>query len=220
MFKKCNLIFCFVSLILTGCAQKSPIYESHPSKEYEQPFGVAQAYQVKQVGVTEAVHKNNSDVVIVRDSQQYVFWDEKQALQQKDVKEKILKPDTKKQLAVFDSSELMNQEAKEEKKVTVNTPPSPVCKKIFCDKSKSYECGAIAWCDGDYCQKDKWLDKFYDCSGDDCIARFAEMNAMNPQDCTEDPLTLSPECLGKGDPICVDHGELFYCNNLAKECTK
>ena len=201
---------CLVVLLITSCKSIKPVYKPVIVKEYNQPFLLSEAYQASTTMVTELKVVNNSDVVQIKQEPEYVYWDS--SLTAVVDKHSSATPLVKKRV------EKLNPFIIESLKSPAKVIKNVACKKIYCDSEKAEECGAIAWCDGDFCEKDKKLAEFYDCSGKDCIAKYADMLVVDSSDCDDPLLLLHPSCLGKGDMSCAGHNELFYCNNIAKAC--
>jgi hypothetical protein len=212
--KKLDKVFLLVfSMFLSACSTVKPLPKPHPLTEYQHPYVIAPTHQVESVGVTQQVVENSSDVVLIQQGQEYVYWtsgvntlrmSNEQAVDNI-IEENVVEVVLEQAIQPFFVDETLVE-------------PARTCKKIFCDDKNEEECGAIAWCDGDYCPKDKWLESVYDCSGDDCVAKFVQIGYVNLYDCDNEAMDIHPQCLGKGSQACVVHPELFYCNNLAREC--
>lgn len=199
-----------VTLCTLGCS--NPVFKPPVMEEYEQPYVLAPTYQALPVGVTQQNVQHKSDIVLIKQDAEYVYWTRSTLplSMVKGVNEVLTHTDII-ETPIVDTKQLV--ELGNEQNF-----PSRTCKKIFCDLENKNECGAIAWCGNDYCDKDKELSTVYDCSGEHCIAKYAKTVLLDSGDCTGTIFTIHPSCMGKGDQACVNHPELFHCNNLAQEC--
>jgi len=225
-----NKIFCITSLLavflVTGCS--NAIYKPSAVEEYEHPYALSETHQALPVGVTQQVIEQRSDVVIIKQDAEFVYWTPTNPTlimvnTKNSIEEEIEPTIVKKPVINVNTEEaalFFKAEENELAKFIAVDKPARTCKKIFCDEDKTDECGAIAWCGDDYCPKDKELDEVYDCSGEQCVARFVHNSILDYHSCSDPSLSIHPDCLGKGEQGCIGHQELFYCNNLSRECTE
>ncbi|GAA5132735.1 hypothetical protein [Thalassotalea piscium] len=198
---------------LFSCSNLKDIEKPAPFIEYQQPYVLSEAYQVESVGVTQLSIHQESDVATLEEGNEYVFWSStpNSIFSANEVVDDA-------DIEVNSNIVKISDESDVSTKSDVQAIKPRTCKKIFCDIDKQEECGAISWCGDDWCDKDKRLKKTYDCTEESCTPKYVSLPFLDSRDCSTKGMELHPNCLGKGDQICVNHGELFYCNNLAREC--